>query len=321
MGATSEQDGDAFGREKPAHKVTLSSFMIGKYEVTQALWKAVMGSNPSEFKGDNLPVERVSWNDCQTFIKKLNSLTGKNFRLPTEAEWEYAARGGNNSQGHKYAGSDNIDDVAWYYGNSGDKTHAVGTKQPNELGLYDMSGNVWEWCSDRFEFYRSSAQTNPTGATSGSRRVYRGGSCGLAAGYCRVSFRDYDTPDYSYSRLGLRLSKEVNDVSLQKNEDNDVYSVVEEMPSFVGGQEAMLTFVSSKSQYLVTARINGIPDRVIIEFIVEKDGTISNAKVIKSVNPSLDERALRIVKSMPKWNPGKQNGKPVRVRFRMPVVF
>ena len=205
MGATHEQGDDAYDNEQPTHSVTLSSFMIGKYEVTQALWKAVMGSNPSCFKGDDLPVERVSWTACQTFIKKLNGLTGKNFRLPTEAEWEYAAHGGNRSRGYKYSGSDNIDDVAWYDDNSSDTTHAVGTKQPNELGLYDMSGNVDEWCSDWYGDYSGSSQTNPTGATSGSYRVCRGGSWDNLARRCRVSNRYYDTPGNTSNDLGLRL--------------------------------------------------------------------------------------------------------------------
>lgn len=163
MGATSEQGSDAWGGEKPVHSVTLSGYYIGKTEVTQALWKAVMGSNPSEFKGDNLPVEQVSWDDCQEFIRKLNSLTGQHFRLPTEAEWEFACRGGNNSCGYKYSGSNDIDNVAWYFDNSGHKTHPVGTKAQNELGIYDMSGNVWEWCSDWYGNYSSGAQTNPKG--------------------------------------------------------------------------------------------------------------------------------------------------------------
>ncbi len=204
MGATSEQGSDTYPDERLTHQVTLSSFMIGKYEVTQAQWKAVMGSNPSYFKGDNFPVECVSWDDCQMFIKKLNDLTGRNYRLPTEAEWEYAARGGNKSRGYKYSGGNNISDVAWHSGNSG-WTHAVGTKQSNELGLYDMSGNVSEWCSDGYGSYSSSAQTNPTGATSGFRRVYRGGSWSFSARRCRVSFRDYGTLDFSCSYLGLRL--------------------------------------------------------------------------------------------------------------------
>lgn len=180
MGATSEMKDsydDPDSDEKPVHQVTLTNdYYMGKYEVTQALWQAVMGSNPSNFKGDNLPVEKVSWNDCQEFISKLNSLAGRKFRLPTEAEWEYAARGGKKSRSYQYSGSSNISDVAWYYGNSGSKTHPVGTKQANELGIYDMTGNVLEWCQDWYGSYYSSSQTNPTGATSGSRHVNRDGS-------------------------------------------------------------------------------------------------------------------------------------------------
>ena len=205
MGATSEQGSDAHSDEKPTHRVTLSNFYIGKYEVTQALWQAVMGSNPSNWKGDDLPVESVSWDDCQTFIRKLNALTGKNFRLPTEAEWEFAARGGNNSRGYKYAGSNNIETVAWYQGNSGNKTHVVGTKSPNELGLYDMSGNVWEWCQDRYGSYSGASQTNPTGASSGSYRVLRGGSWSSIARFCRSSNRGNRVPAYRGSYNGLRL--------------------------------------------------------------------------------------------------------------------
>ena len=161
MGATSEQGNDVSINEKPIHSVTLSDYHIGQTQVTQELWQAVMGSNPSEFKGDSqCPVENVSWNDCMEFIAKLNRLTGKNFRLPTEAEWEYAARGGSKSKGYKYSGSNNPDAVAWYDDNSGDKTHPVATKQANESGLYDMSENVWEWCYDRCGGYSSNSQTN-----------------------------------------------------------------------------------------------------------------------------------------------------------------
>lgn len=205
MGATAEQGSDAYGDEEPAHSVTLSSYYIGQTEVTQKLWTAVMGSNPSIFKGTNLPVENVSWNDCQTFITKLNTATGKRFRLPTEAEWEYAARGGNNSKGYKYSGSNDVGSVAWYDGNSGDKTHPIATKSPNELGIYDMSGNVWEWCQDWYESYCSSAQTNPTGPSSGSNRVRRGGSWCCNARNCRSSNRYHYTPSCSRNILGLRL--------------------------------------------------------------------------------------------------------------------
>ena len=205
MGATLEQGSDADDEEKPTHQVTLKGFYICKYEVTQAEWKAVMGENPSDFKGDNLPVERVSWFDCQEFIRKLNELTGKNFRLPTEAEWEYAARGGRRSYGAKYAGDNDIDNVAWYDANSNSTTHPVGTKRANELGLYDMSGNVYEWCQDSYGDYSSASQTNPTGPGSGDGRVLRGGSWYGFAWDCRLSCRFGNIPDYRDDCIGLRL--------------------------------------------------------------------------------------------------------------------
>ena len=205
MGGTAEQGSDEYDWEKPTHQVTLSDYMIGETEVTQELWKAVMGSNPSYFSGTNLPVERVSWDDCQTFITKLNQLTGRNFRLPTEAEWEYAARGGQKSKGYKYAGSNTLSDVAWYKDNSWRNPHPVKQKQANELGLYDMSGNVWEWCQDWWGSYSSSAQTNPTGPSSGSIRVYRGGGWSGGARDCRVSDRFNYTPSLTYNYLGLRV--------------------------------------------------------------------------------------------------------------------
>ena len=205
MGATPEMK-DPDDEEKPAHQVTLTNdYYIGKYEVSQALWQAVMGKNPSNFKGENLPVEKVSWNDCQEFLSKLNKITGKNFRLPTEAEWEFAARGGKKSRGYQYSGSNNISDVAWYEVNSGSKTHAVGSKQANELGIYDMSGNVWEWCQDWYGKYSSSSQTDPTGSNSRFYRVNRGGGCFYTAEFCRSSFRGFIAPDDRGTDLGLRL--------------------------------------------------------------------------------------------------------------------
>ena len=212
MGATAEQGSDANNLEKPAHEVTLSSYSIGQTEVSQALWQAVMDSNPSYFNGGNYgtnlqrPVEEVSWNDCQTFISKLNQLTGKTFRLPTEAEWEFAARGGKLSQGYKYSGSNTIGDVAWYTSNSSSTTHPVATKAPNELGLYDMSGNVWEWCQDWYGSYSSDAQTNPVGPSTGSSRVYRGGGWLSETRGCRVSFRNDYAPSNTSNFLGLRLA-------------------------------------------------------------------------------------------------------------------
>jgi len=198
---------DGNSDEKPIHRVSVDDFYIGKYEITQAQWKTVMGSNPSNLIGDNLPVERVSWNDIQTFITKLNEQTGRTYRLPTEAEWEFAARGGNLSKGYKYSGSNILDDIAWCNGNSGGKTHVVDTKQPNELGIYGMSGNVWELCNDRYSstYYSSSPADNPVGPASGSDHVLRGGSIGLSAKYCRVSSRLSAQPDGRYKNCGFRL--------------------------------------------------------------------------------------------------------------------
>ena len=208
MGATAEQTDDASDDEYPVHNVTLSDYYIGETEVTQELWVAVMGSNPSSFTGNmQCPVEQVSWNDCQEFISKLNSLTGENFKLPTEAQWEYAARGGENSNGYLYSGSNTIGEVAWYEGNSGDKTHAVKTKAPNELGIYDMSGNVTECCSDWFGDYSSSSVTNPTGPSSGSYRVRRGGAWGSYAEYCCVADRHSNSPGHRNYSSGLRLAR------------------------------------------------------------------------------------------------------------------
>ncbi|MCQ2260163.1 MAG: bifunctional serine/threonine-protein kinase/formylglycine-generating enzyme family protein [Bacteroidales bacterium] len=211
MGATSEQE-DPGSDEEPPHRVTLTDdYWMGETQVTQALWKAVMGSNPSEFKGDERPVECVSWEDCQDFIAKLNRITGKRFRLPTEAEWEYAARGGSKSRGYQYAGSNNLDEVAWYDRGvfkdlfTENRTHPVGQKQPNELGMYDMSGNVWEWCQDWYGSYSSSSQTDPTGPSRGSGRVLRGGSRFYFARGCRSSNRFNDSPGCRISSFGFRL--------------------------------------------------------------------------------------------------------------------
>lgn len=206
MGATSEQGGDAYDWEKPQHEVTLGSYYIGETEVSQELWIAVMGNNPSYNKDSKNPVEQVTWDKCQEFISRLNTLTGKNFRLPTEAEWEYAARGGNRSGGHRYSGSDDIQAVAWYRGNSGKKTHNVKTRQPNELGIYDMSGNVLEWCNDWGGDYSSVSQSNPGGPANGSRHINRGGSCHFDVRCNKVSTRFMNRPSFRYSDLGLRLA-------------------------------------------------------------------------------------------------------------------
>ena len=220
MGATSEQE-DPYDGAKPVHEVTLTKdYYMGETQVTQALWEAVMGNNPSEFKGGERPVEHVSWNDCQEFIRKLNRklrgrLHGKSFRLPTEAEWEFAARGGNNSCGYRYSGSDDLDEVA----RNSYATYDVASFDSNELGIYDMSGNVWEWCYDWYGSYYRFAQTDPKGPSSGSLRVIRGGCWFEAVGLCRLSYRNNCFPDFDFRpgyvspglppgdlNLGLRLA-------------------------------------------------------------------------------------------------------------------
>ncbi len=193
--------GDKSEDEKPIHQVTISNdFYMGKYEVTQAQWKVVMSSNPSNFKGDNLPVENVSWEDAQEFIKKLNAKGEGTYRLPTEAEWEYAARSGTTDN---YAG--NLDAMAWYDKNSDSKSHEVGMKQANAWGLYDMHGNVWEWCEDLYGAYSSSAQTDPTGEISGSTRLLRGGGWSTGAAGLRSAFRGVNSPSHRNTNLGFRV--------------------------------------------------------------------------------------------------------------------
>ena len=189
------------------HKVTISNaYYIGETVVTQELWIAIMGNNPSCFRNDKKPVECVSWNDCQIFISKLNEVTGNKFRLPTEAEWEFAAHGGNDSHNYNYSGSNNLSNVAWFDDNSGEETHEVATKKSNELGIYDMSGNVWEWCSDWFGDYSSSDQLNPQGPMYGKRKVVRGGDYGSDSTLCKVRLRfASQLPDKRGKNIGLRL--------------------------------------------------------------------------------------------------------------------
>lgn len=197
----------SYEADKPTHRVTVDSFYMGKYEVTQRLWVEVMGNNPSRWThNDSLPVEQVSYADCQIFIARLSQMTGYRFRLPTEAEWEFAARGGNRSKGYVYPGCDgDLGAVAWYGMNSGNVTHPVGRLKPNELGLYDMAGNVWEWCSDWYSDYTSAPQTNPRGPKHGENRILRGGSLNSPSWGCAVSDRSWYQPDRGYGFHGLRL--------------------------------------------------------------------------------------------------------------------
>ncbi len=206
MGATPELSSGSLQDESPAHEVTLGDFYIGKHEVTQALWEAVMGMNPAmNASGDNYPVEMVSWNECRQFVDELNRLTGKTFMLPTEAQWEYAARGGQNSRKHRYSGGNDINHVAWYELNAAGGTHKVGGKAPNELGLHDMTGNVAEWCSDFYDSYSSVSATDPQGPSSGSGHVVRGACYYSNADDCRISARSKSSAGYLNDNLGLRL--------------------------------------------------------------------------------------------------------------------
>lgn len=208
-------DGGTFemGDSSFTHKVTLSPFYIAETVVTQALWKTVMVGNPSPSYNEGAcnPVENVCWDDCQKFIESLNKMTGLTFRLPTEAEWEFAARGGNNSKRTLYSGSDNIDDVAWHSANSANRTHPVAQKKPNELGLYDMSGNVWEWCEDYYEPYTPKDQVNPHGPQFGSRRIARGGSWNYSEEYCIVWSRNCHAQNAHFNGYGLRLAMSVKE--------------------------------------------------------------------------------------------------------------
>ena len=206
MGITSDLDPDAERNESPIHDVTLWDYYICQIPVTQELWLAVMGENPSLCQGNlQQPVENVSRFDCAIFVDRLTELTGRVFRMPTEAEWEYAARGGNRSRGYRFAGSDDIDAVAWYDDNSGGRTHAVAALEANELGLFDMSGNVAEWCEDFYMAYDSMPQVNPIGPESGTECVIRGGSYAQAASQCRVYYRDKARPEYRSGTVGLRV--------------------------------------------------------------------------------------------------------------------
>ena len=339
MGATPEQGNDADADESPTHPVTLNTYYIGETEVTQALWTAVMGSNPSYFQGDSLPVERVSWNEVQEFITKLNQLTGKQFRLPTEAEWEFAARGGKQSHGYKYSGNSFPAAVAIY---KEPKTNTVGSKSPNELGLYDMSGNVFEWCSDWYGNYESGIQANPQGPSSGTYRVLRGGCWDSEVKTCRVSYRYNSEPDKRSNSIGFRLvfgcnlvtaiNAEVDqresfeeyvapEIEEDEEVEQEIFQIVEEMPSFPGGEVKMMEYIAKNIKYPPQALKKGIRGRVIVSFVVEPDGSVSNVKVLRGIGGGCDEEAIRVVKSMPRWKPGKQRGKYVRVSLMLPINF
>ncbi len=307
---------DGYDNERPVHIVTLDSYYIGETEITQAQWRAIMGSNPSSYTGDNRPVENVSWNEAQEFCKKLSELTGKKYVLPTEAQWEYAARGGNKSKRYTYSGSNSVSEVAVYDTSSHSN---VKSKKPNELGIYDMSGNVFELCSDRYGDYSSLSQANPQGPSLGSSRVLRGGSWHSGAGRCRVADRCSYNPSYRDNGYGFRVV--CIDIPLSLDDD-EIYVTVEEMPTFQGdGLWKFRNWVQSNVKYPQIALENGIQGNVVVKFVVEKDGTLSNIQVLQSPDTTLTDAAIAVLKKSPKWKPGKQRNKPVRVTYTLPVSF
>lgn len=335
MMGSDDSDADA---DERIHTVTLTDYCIGKYEVTQELWEAVMDNNPSYNKGPRKPVENVSWNDIQDFIEHLNELTGKKFRLPSEAQWEFAARGGKKSKGYKYSGENTLRMVSWYAENSLNNSHDVGTKLPNELGICDMSGNVCELCSDYYGDYIFTSKSDPEGPVSGTYRVCRGGSWYHTAGTCRVSDRNNRAPGYEGNNLGFRLclDETVNQSAVKKvpvktethpyvpadDEEPIPFQLVKEKPSFQGGDANQFSkWVNQRLVYPEIARENGVQGRVTLQFTIRKDGSITNVKVIRGVDPALDKEAVRVVSMSPKWTPGMLNGRVVSVIYTFPVIF
>ena len=329
---------NGYDDERPVHTVTLDSYYIGETEITQAQWRAIMGSNPSCFTGDNRPVESVSWEDAQKFCKKLSKLTGKKYVLPTEAQWEYAARGGNKSKGYTYSGSNSVGEVAKYDSSGGHSN--VKSKKPNELGIYDMSGNVWEWCSDWYgsSYYSSSPKTNPLGPLSGDCRVLRGGSWSSFTISCRISFRSYDDPLDRYDFCGFRvvcvdtpLSPDLlfsddatafDEFEVEDVVEEEIFVTAEVMPTFQGGDLSKFrNWVQSNVKYPQIAIENGIQGNVVVKFVVEKDGKLSNIQVLQSPDKTLADAAVQVIQRSPKWKPGKQRNKPVPVTYTLPVSF
>ena len=257
MGATEEQGSDAKANEKPSHIVILSDYYISRYEVTQKFWETIMGNNPSSVKGDDLPVDNVSWEECNQFIQELNKRTGKQYSLPTEAEWEYAARGGDKRNGTKYSGSNNAEEVAWSDALDG-TIQSVGTKKYNELGIYDMSGNVSEWCYDWYGAYTDQDQANPIGAETGTEKVLRGGNCSDATINCRVTIRTSTTLETAKAKTGFRivLSKPTYKVTAKPSTEEGGSITINSNYVREGGK-ATLTAIPKENNHFVNWTLNG----------------------------------------------------------------
>ncbi len=325
----------------PAHKVVLSFFWISKYEVTQALWEAVMGNNPSQIKGPQRPVENVSWTEVNEFISRLNAMTGCSYRLPTEAEWEYAAAGGMASNGYAFPGSNDCETVAWMQENAYDETHDVGTLAANELGLYDMGGNVSEWCSDWLGSYTSLAENNPVGPASGTQKIYRGGNWLSDVEACRLTGRRGASVDSKSGTRGFRLAMDGQAAARnvkpsassapasQKSDSGKPetgsasgssstvsYDKVTVRPSFNGG-----TIVKFAQWVKSMAGEQSYTGDIVVTFTVGNYGNVSDVKILKGGEKDLNKKILNIIKYSPAWIPGKENGNIVPVRCRMTINF
>lgn len=305
MGGTREQRSDKLSTDKPVHTVLLDTYYIGATEVTRRLWKAVMGDTlvaGNEWLAEDLPQEWVSWYDCQRFLQRLDSLTGAHFRLPTEAEWEFAARGGRQAEDHRFSGSDEIDEVGWVYRNSGSRTHPVAAKQPNQLGIYDMTGNVWEWCSDRFGLYGDTLQVNPIGAAEGDMRVVRGGSWDNAVDNVNLSVRQSRDPQYTFYDCGFRLA-------LSEEKPPIVEVLPEEKRVHVRGHNLRFRLVTS--------------DSIAPYYIAETEVTQSLWRSMMHNNPSHKKRPTYPVESV-SWTDCRifinKLNKRTGLRFRLPTV-
>ena len=317
--------------EQPVRAVQLHSFFIGKYEVTQMQWVAIIGNNPSGKKNcEECPVEQVSWDNIQLFLKKLNSQTGKNYRLPTEAEWEFAARGGVNSSEYEYSGSMNIDSVAWYFNNSAKEATVVGRKRANELGIYDMSGNVWEWCSDWFGEYKNAGAVNPLGVSSGNWKIVRGGAWNNTPRLCSVHKRNWLNKDLGSTDIGFRLVLPIEDETIGEDatppeeNKNDMLLIVDDaIAQYPGGEAAMYKFISDNLLYPEDAIENGIEGKVYVRFVVDVDGTAKDLTIMKSVpgGQSLEQAAIEVCKKFPKFIPPMRDGKPIKTYFIWPINF
>lgn len=337
MGESGEESGYGVSNV-PAHKVVLSSYMISKYEVTQALWEIVMDDNPSQMKGANRPVENVSWEEVNIFIGRLNQITGANYRLPTEAEWEYAARGGSHSRGYAYPGGNDYSAVAWMQDNSLEETHDVGEKGANELGLYDMGGNVSEWCSDWLGKYSARTENNPKGPASGSQKVYRGGNWLSGKEACLSSYRRGASVDSKTGARGFRLAMDYRPASevntgktVEKTDVSDdsgrggaeekrpsvmSYNNVQVKPTFKGGT------VDRFAQWVVGMAGDLIySGSVTVDFIVNAYGKVSDVVVVKGGGGKVNEKVKTVVKSSPNWSPGRNNDKVVPVKCRAVLKF